>query len=99
MENTIMPGDRLLGNRLAYLWSEPERGDVVIFYYPDNEKELYVGAFKSWVFAVIIVGISCYQGFVTNNGAVGVGLATKRSVVTNFLVVLIVGYIITRLFY
>lgn len=64
-----------------------------------NEKELYVGAFKSWVFAVIIVGISCYQGFVTKNGAVGVGLATKRSVVTNFLVVLIVGYIITRLFY
>lgn len=64
-----------------------------------NEKELYVGTFKAWVFAVIIVGISCYQGFVTQNGAVGVGLATKRSVVTNFLVVLVVGYIITRLFY
>ena len=42
MENTIMPGDRLIGNRLAYLWSEPERGDIVIFHYPDNEDELYV---------------------------------------------------------
>ncbi|MBO5069087.1 MAG: signal peptidase I [Roseburia sp.] len=42
MENTIMPGDRLIGNRLAYLWSEPERGDIVIFHYPDNENELYV---------------------------------------------------------
>ena len=42
MENTIMPGDRLIGNRLAYLWSEPGRGDIVIFHYPDNENELYV---------------------------------------------------------
>jgi signal peptidase I len=42
MENTIMPGDRLVGNRLAYMSSEPERGDVVIFRYPDNEEELFV---------------------------------------------------------
>lgn len=42
MENTIMPGDRLIGNRLAYLKEGPERGDVVIFRYPDNEEELYV---------------------------------------------------------
>lgn len=42
MENTIMPGDRLIGNRLAYLNDEPERGDIVIFKYPDNEEELYV---------------------------------------------------------
>ena len=31
MENTIMPGDRLIGNRLAFLKDTPERGDVVIF--------------------------------------------------------------------
>lgn len=42
MENTIMPGDRLIGNRLAYLQNSPERGDIVIFRYPDNEDELYV---------------------------------------------------------
>lgn len=42
MENTIMPGDRLIGNRLAYLKEGPERGDVVIFHYPDNEADLYV---------------------------------------------------------
>lgn len=42
MENTIMPGDRLVGNRLAYWHDDPERGDVVIFHYPDNEEELYV---------------------------------------------------------
>lgn len=42
MENTIMPGNRLFGNRLAYLKESPKRGDIVIFRYPDNEKELYV---------------------------------------------------------
>lgn len=42
MENTIMPGDRLIGNRLAYLKEGPQRGDIVVFHYPDNEKELFV---------------------------------------------------------
>lgn len=42
MQNTIQPGDRLIGNRLAYINSEPERGDIVIFSYPDNENETYV---------------------------------------------------------
>lgn len=37
-----MPGDRLIGNRLAFLKDTPERGDVVIFHYPDDEEELYV---------------------------------------------------------
>ncbi|MGN0380165.1 MAG: signal peptidase I [Butyrivibrio sp.] len=31
MEHTIDKGDRFLGFRLAYLFSEPERGDVVVF--------------------------------------------------------------------
>lgn len=42
MENTIMPGDDLLGFRLAYLKSEPQRGDVIIFKFPDDESQKYV---------------------------------------------------------
>ena len=42
MENTIMPGDNLLGFRLAYLVEEPERGDVIFFYFPDDESQKYV---------------------------------------------------------
>ncbi len=42
MENTIMPGDNLLGYRLAYLLEEPERGDVIFFYFPDDETQKYV---------------------------------------------------------
>ncbi len=42
MENTIMPGDRVIGNRLAYLSSDPQRGDIVMFKYPVDEKEIYI---------------------------------------------------------
>ena len=42
MENTIMTGDRLFGFRLSYLFSDPERGDIVIFKYPDNESINYI---------------------------------------------------------
>lgn len=42
MEDTIMPGDRLIGNRLAYLNEGVLRGDIIIFEYPDNEREIYV---------------------------------------------------------
>ena len=33
MENTIMPGNRLIGTRFSYWFSEPERGDIVIFHF------------------------------------------------------------------
>jgi len=42
MEHTISPGDRLIGNRLAYISEGPERGDIVIFQYPDDETQLFV---------------------------------------------------------
>lgn len=42
MESTIIPGDKIIGNRIAYLFSEPDRGDIIIFKYPDDEEENYV---------------------------------------------------------
>lgn len=42
MENTIMTGDRVFGSRLAYKFSEPERYDIVIFRYPDDESQLFI---------------------------------------------------------
>ena len=42
MENTIMPGDNILGFRLAYLQEGPERGDVIFFPFPDDETQKYV---------------------------------------------------------
>ena len=37
MEKTIMTGDRVLGTRFAYWFSEPKRGDIVVFRYPIDE--------------------------------------------------------------
>lgn len=42
MENTIMTGDRVFGNRLAYKFSDPERFDIIIFKYPDDETEWFI---------------------------------------------------------
>ena len=42
MEQTIMTGDRVFGNRLAYKNKEPERFDIVIFKYPDDPSQLFV---------------------------------------------------------
>lgn len=39
---TIQIDDRLFGNRLAYINSEPQRGDIVVFPWPDNEEEIYI---------------------------------------------------------
>ena len=33
---TLQPGDRLLVDRWAYRWREPERGDVVLLRHPDS---------------------------------------------------------------
>lgn len=42
METTVMAGDRILVNRLSYLFGEPERGDIVTFIYPDDGETLYL---------------------------------------------------------
>lgn len=42
MEPTVMAGDRVIGFRLAYMFSSPERGDVVVFKYPDDRSVQYL---------------------------------------------------------
>ena len=55
MENTIMTGDRIFGFRMAYginfdffgnhiskKLKDPERYDIIIFKYPDDESQLFI---------------------------------------------------------
>ncbi len=42
MEETVMTGSRIMINRLAYIAEEPQRGDIVAFYYPDDGETLYL---------------------------------------------------------
>ena len=42
MESTIMAGDRVIGSRLYYRRHEPQRGDIIMFDYPDDPRILYI---------------------------------------------------------
>lgn len=42
MENTVMIGDRIIASRLSYHFHEPKRGDIVVFYFPDDETQRYL---------------------------------------------------------
>jgi len=68
------------------------------FRYAEN-KDLYVGLFKALIFGIIIATVACHQGFMATEGALGVGRATRKTVIVSFLLILVFGYIITRLFY
>jgi len=62
-------------------------------------KDVFTGLTKSFVFAVIICIISCYEGFRTEGGAEGVGKATTLSVVTSFILIIAADCFFTTLFY
>lgn len=42
MLNTIQQGDRIIASRIAYINESPQRYDIVIFKYPDDENQCFV---------------------------------------------------------
>lgn len=42
MENTIMVDNKIMSLRCAYLFSDPARGDIVVFPFPDDPEETYI---------------------------------------------------------
>lgn len=42
MKTTINEGDKVIGFRLAYIFSDPKRGDIVMFEAPDKEDTIYI---------------------------------------------------------
>ena len=62
-----------------------------------NLQDVSFGMIKGFVFGIVIVIISCHQGLVTENGAVGVGLSTTRAVVYSSLALLLVHFFLTVL--
>jgi phospholipid/cholesterol/gamma-HCH transport system permease protein len=62
-------------------------------------KDIYTGLLKSFVFAIIIALIGCYEGLNTYGGAEGVGRATTRTVVISFILIILADCVITAIFY
>jgi phospholipid/cholesterol/gamma-HCH transport system permease protein len=67
-------------------------------YYWDNTlkftkaKDVSIGLIKGFMFAIIIVMISCYKGLHSRPGAEGVGQATTEAVVVSSIAVLIANF-------
>ncbi len=62
-------------------------------------KDVYSGLFKSAVFGTVIATVACAQGFMARGGALGVGRAVRRTVVSSVILILILGYFMTAFFY
>jgi phospholipid/cholesterol/gamma-HCH transport system permease protein len=58
-------------------------------------RDLIMAMTKAFVFALLIVFISCHKGLTAREGAVGVGRATTEAVVNASLAVLIVNFFLT----
>ena len=42
MEPTLLPGDKIFVNRFVYRFRPPQRGDVVVFRYPENPRRDFI---------------------------------------------------------
>ena len=62
-------------------------------------KDLFTGLAKTVFFGMIIAFVSCYEGFNVEGGAEGVGQATKRAVVSAFILIIAMDCLITAVFY
>lgn len=62
-------------------------------------KDLTTGLIKSGFFAMIISAVGCYQGFIVEGGAEGVGKSTTASVVVSIFLIIAADVFFTALFY
>ena len=62
-------------------------------------KDVFSGLVKAAVFGYTISMMGCYHGFNSKGGAQGVGKATTNAVATSMILILILDYILTELFF
>ena len=88
-------GGGLVGLQYHVTWESYWSG---VFHYltPQN---LLVGMIKPFLFAIMIVSMSCWKGFTSEGGAKGVGVSTTESVVASSVGILIVDGVLTRLIF
>jgi len=60
-----------------------------------HASDIAIATIKGFVFAVIIVCVSCHEGLQTSNGAAGVGRAPTRAVVISSLSILGMNLVLT----
>ncbi len=62
-------------------------------------RDIITGLVKSIVFALVITGVGCQEGFATGAGSEEVGRSTTAAVVTSIFLVVLVDLVFTAIFY
>ena len=62
-------------------------------------RDIISGLIKSIVFALVITGVGCQEGFATGTGSEEVGRSTTAAVVTSIFLVVLVDLVFTAIFY
>jgi phospholipid/cholesterol/gamma-HCH transport system permease protein len=60
-------------------------------------QNVFSGSVKPFMFGYLIACISCYMGFTTKGGAVGLRKSTTRAVVMSIIMVIISDFVLTRI--
>jgi phospholipid/cholesterol/gamma-HCH transport system permease protein len=55
-------------------------------------RDLYAGLVKAGVIGFVIAGVGCAQGLRASGGALGVGRAVRRAVITSIVLILVLSY-------
>jgi phospholipid/cholesterol/gamma-HCH transport system permease protein len=61
--------------------------------------DIKLGLIKASIFGFVFSVISCYCGYFSNKGALGVGRATTNAVVFSAILILVSNYIVTELMF
>jgi len=67
--------------------------------YGTLSKDIFSGLVKAGIFGLFIGALSCAAGLKASGGALGVGRAVRSSVVASVLVTLVVGYLVSWVFW
>jgi phospholipid/cholesterol/gamma-HCH transport system permease protein len=74
-------------------------GYFLVFWQFQNPTDFLYSLIKGMVMATAIVLIGCYYGYNAENGPVGVGTATAKSMVLNLILVNLIGMLGTQIFW
>jgi phospholipid/cholesterol/gamma-HCH transport system permease protein len=77
----------------------PHHMYVKMTYNPLKHSDLRNGLYKSFVFAIVICVIACFEGMRAEEGAEGVGKATTSSVVRSFVLIIASDCLLTAFMY
>jgi phospholipid/cholesterol/gamma-HCH transport system permease protein len=60
--------------------------------------DVFYGAFKGFVFGILVAGVGCYRGLRTEGGALGVGRSTTSSVVSGIFLIIVADSVFAILY-